>query len=143
MKRCAGWLLLCVCATGCMESLEKQAEKDPNSIIGKKTQNIGEYKPEAGAVVSDGKIRATDPITAPVSAYGPMLESISKSQIEHAVNLYQATNGEYPKTLEEFMEQIIKANNIQLPVLPGGKQYQYDVPNHKLVVIDAPAAPMP
>ena len=33
---------------------------------------------------------------------------------------------------------IIKENNIKLPVLPGGKQYQYDVPNHQLVVIDAP-----
>jgi hypothetical protein len=39
------------------------------------------------------------------------------------------------------MEKIIKANNIQLPVLPGNKIYQYDVENHKLVVVEAPAAP--
>ena len=35
------------------------------------------------------------------------------------------------------MEKIIKANRIELPVLPGSKKYQYDVENHKLVVIDA------
>lgn len=139
MKRVAGLLLL-LSAVGCMESLEKQTQKDPNSIIGKTTQNIGEFKPEAGAQVSDSKIRATDPITAPVSAYGPMLEQISKTHIAHALNLYQAEHGKYPETLEEFMDKIIKPNNIKLPVLPGGKQYQYDVANHQLVVVDAPAA---
>jgi hypothetical protein len=48
MKRIASLLLL-LSAAGCMESLDKQARKDPNSIIGKTTQNIGEFKPEAGA----------------------------------------------------------------------------------------------
>lgn len=137
MKHIASLLLL-LSAAGCMESLEKQAQKDPNSIIGKTTQNIGEFKPEAGAQVSDSKIRATDPITAPVSAYGPMLEQISKTHIAHAVNLYHATNDKYPASLDEFMKEIIIPNNIKLPVLPGGKQYQYDVENHQLVVVDAP-----
>lgn len=44
----------------------------------------------------------------------------------------------YPKDHEEFMTQIIKANNINLPVLPGGRKYQYDVENHELVIIEAP-----
>jgi len=127
---------------GCMQALEEQTKKDPNSIIGKKTQNIGEFDPNAGAKVSDSKIHATDPITAPVSAYGPMLEQISKTQIEGAIRLFEATEGRYPTSHEEFMTAIIKANNIQLPVLPGGKQYQYDVANHQLVVVDgAPASP--
>jgi hypothetical protein len=42
-----------------------------------------------------------------------------------------------PKDHEEFMTQIIKKNNIQLPVLPGGRQYQYDVENAELVVVEA------
>jgi len=127
--------LLC----GCLESLEKQTQKSPDSIVGKKTQDIGQFNPAAGQVVSDSKIHATDPITAPTSAYGPMLEQISKSHIEHAVRLFEAENGHYPANYNEFMEKIIKANNIQLPVLPGGKKYQYDEANHKLVVVDAPA----
>ncbi|MBS0201991.1 MAG: hypothetical protein JSS49_03765 [Planctomycetes bacterium] len=137
-------VILMLSAGGCgMKSIEDQTKKSPNSIIGKKTQDIGGFDPNAGAKVSDSRIHATDPITAPTSAYGPMLEQISKSHIEHAVNLYEATEGHYPKDLDEFMEKIIKANNIQLPVLPGGKKYQYDVENHKLVVVDAPDAPRP
>jgi len=132
--------LLLLAVAGCgMKSLEEQTKKSPNSIIGKKTQDIGQFDPNAGAKVSDSKIRATDPITAPVSAYGPMLEKISVTQIEAAVNLFHATEDRYPKDLDEFMTQIIKANNIQLPVLPGGKKYQYDVENHKLVVVEAQA----
>lgn len=140
--RCAICLLL-VTACGCGQSLEDQTKKSPNSIIGKKTQEVGQFDPNANAKVSNSKIEATDPITAPTSAYGPMLEKISKSHIEHAVNLYQATEGHYPKDHDEFMTQIIKANNIQLPVLPGGKQYQYDVENHRLVVVDAAAEAKP
>jgi hypothetical protein len=115
-------------------------KKSPNSIIGKKTQNIGQFDPNANAKVSNSKIDASDPVTAPLSAYGPMLESLSKSTIAHALNLFNATEGRYPKDHDEFMTQIIKANNIQLPVLPGGKQYQYDVENHRLVVVDGPGA---
>lgn len=140
--RVAGLCVLLFCS-GCMQSLEEQTKKDPNSIIGKKTQDVGEFDPNAGAKVSDSKINATDPITAPLSAYGPMLEQISKTHIEGALRIFEATEGRYPNSHEEFMTAIIKANNIQLPVLPGGKQYQYDVENHKLVVIEptAPASP--
>ena len=67
-----------------------------------------------------------------------MLERISKTHIEHAVRLFEAENGRYPQNFDEFMEKIIKANRIELPVLPGGKKYQYDEVNHSLVVIDAP-----
>jgi hypothetical protein len=72
-----------------------------------------------------------------LSAYGPMLEKISTSYIEAALNLFKANEDRYPNDYDEFMEKIIKDNRIQLPVLPGGKRYQYDVENHKLVVVDA------
>ncbi len=141
MSRITGGLsvALLVFAAGCMESLEKQTAKSPNTIIGKTTQNIGEFDPNAGAKVSDSKVEITNPVTGPLEAYGPMVERIAKLQIEPAVNLFHATEGRYPASLDEFMDLIIKPNNIRLPVLPGGKQYQYDVANHALVVIDAPA----
>ena len=136
--------ILILTAVGCgMKSLDEQTKKSPDSIIGKKTSNVGEFDPKAGAKVSDSKIQATDIVTAGTSSYGPMLERISKSHIEHAVNLFQANEDRYPKDYQEFMDRIITENNIKLPVLPGGKQYQYDVENHKLVVVDAPAAPKP
>ena len=129
---------VCVLLVGCGEDIFEQAAKKPKQgIIGKTTQDIGKHDPAAGKKVSDSKIHATDPITAPLAAYGPMVEQISKTHIQHALQLYQATNGRYPKDYDEFMTEIIKANNIQLPQLPKSKKYEYDVENHKLVVVDA------
>ncbi|MFO0918458.1 MAG: hypothetical protein U0872_09105 [Planctomycetaceae bacterium] len=134
--RCLSWSgsLILLCLVGCEEP-----KKSPNSIIGKTTQNVGEHKPEDGAKVSDSKVRVSDPVTAPLQAYGPMLEQLSKTTIAHALNLFNASEGRYPNSYEEFMTRIIKENNIRLPVLPGGKKYEYDVANHQLVVVDAPA----
>lgn len=132
---------LILVTAGCgMKSLEEQTKKDDNSIINKKTQTVGAFDPNSNAKVSDSKIRATDPFTAPVSARGPMMERISKLNIEAAVNLFHAMEDRYPKDLDEFMQVIIKANNIQLPALPNGWQYQYDVENHKLEIVE-PSAP--
>ncbi len=145
MRLCRVGLLLAVAVslTGCMQSLEEQTKKDPNNIMHKTTQDVGQFDPNAGAKVSDSKIHATDLVTAPVSAYGPMVEQIEKTYVQHALNIFNANEGRYPNSHEEFMTRIIKENKIELPVLPGGKQYQYDVENHKLVVVDPPAPAAP
>ena len=142
MKHLTAMITVFVLAGCGMKPLDEQTKKSPDSIIGKTTGVVTEFDPKAGAKVSDSKVRAdiTNPITAPVMAYGPMLESISKSRIEADIKLFHANEDRYPKDLDEFMEKIIKAGQIQLPVLPGGKLYQYDVENHKLVVVDAPGA---
>lgn len=136
-----GFSLLVAGLCGCMDSLEKQVQKSPDSIIGKTTQDVGEFKPEAGLPVSDSKVRVTNPVTGPLEAYGPALEQIMKSHVAHALNLFQAEHGRFPSDYNEFMEKIIKANNIKLPVLPGGKKYQYDATEHKLVVVEAGGTP--
>ncbi len=128
------WSLVLICLFGCADAYQKSE----NSIIGKKTQDVGEFKPQAGAVVSDSKVRVDTPGLSGLQAYGPMVEQISKLGIEQAINIFNATEGRYPNSYEEFMTRIIKENNIQLPVLPGGAKYQYDVENHKLVVVEAP-----
>ena len=139
--------LVCVSlvAAGCSGSVFPRAAEDDNenssssgksgSIIGRTTQDIEEYDPDAGAAVSDSEVVITSPITGALEAYGPIVERISKTAIEHQLGIYYAKNGEYPQTHEEFMEKIIRANRIKLPVLPGGSKYQYDVENHKLVVV--------
>lgn len=53
---------------------------------------------------------------------------------KQALNLYWATEGDYPKTHEEFMEKIIKFNKIQLPELEAGVEYIYDPEDHLLKV---------
>jgi hypothetical protein len=132
--------LVLVLLAGCGDSLANQAKKDPGVIIGKKTDKIAEFDPNAKQEVSDSKVRADDPILAPMQAYGPMVEQISKMYIDHAVDLFNASEGRYPKDYEEFKTRIIKANNIKLPVLPAGWTYAYDVANHKLEVVRPPVA---
>ncbi|MBS0264290.1 MAG: hypothetical protein JSS02_20295 [Planctomycetes bacterium] len=133
---CLSLLTIVGCTT---ETETKPAASSSNSgtgIIGKTTQDVGEFDPnKANQVVSDQKIRASDPITAPLSAYGPMVESLAKTQVTHAIGLFQASEGRYPKDHDEFMERIIKENNIKLPVLPFKGRYVYDVEKHELMVV--------
>ena len=127
--------------SGCVDSLAKQVKKKPNEgIIGKKTDDIKKFDPNAAhQVVSDSKPHADDPVLYAMQMYGPMIEQISTMYIDHAIELFHATEDRYPKDYEEFMTRIIKENHIQLPVLPGGAQYAYDVEKHKLRIVKAAA----
>ena len=55
-----------------------------------------------------------------------------------AIDLYQAENGRYPASYDEFMTEIIKANNIALPRLPPYQAYGYDEKEHKLILLEYP-----
>ena len=120
---------------------QSSKEKSDTGIIGKTTQDIGEYDPAAGAKVSDGKMKPVNPLNplGGLNAYKPAVEQLMKLQIQQALNLFQAANGRYPKNHDEFMEKVIRANQIKLAVLPGNWVYQYDVQNHELVVVEGPA----
>ena len=139
MSRILTTLLGLMLCAGCMQALEDQVKKDPNSKFHKKTQEVGEFKPDAGVQVVQPAVQETDPISAPVGVLVYTMERTDQLKIEHALNIFNATEGRYPTSHEEFMSRIIKENAIQLNVLPGNKKYQYDVANHQLVVVDAPA----
>ena len=58
------------------------------------------------------------------------------------MDIYEAINGEKPKTYEEFMDLIIKKgkpDGIKLPMLPYYQEYGYDPEKKELVVIEYPA----
>lgn len=124
--------------SGCGSSPGTKPAPPKPKVIGAKTQDIGKFDPQAKAEVSDSKVRVNDPVLGPLQAYGPMVEQISTLAIQDAVNKFYALEGRYPKNYEEFMARIIKENNIQLPVLPFGKKYQYNEETHALVIINAP-----
>lgn len=84
----------------------------------------------------DSKVKVSNPITGALEAYEPLKQQVAGLGIDHAVRLFQATEGRYPKDHEEFMTRVIKQNNIRLPQLSTGKSYKYDVENHKLVVVE-------
>ena len=56
------------------------------------------------------------------------------NNINYALKLYNAEHGNYPKTHDEFMTKIIRANQIQLPELDEGVEYMYDPEDHTLKV---------
>lgn len=111
-------------------------------VIGKRTQDVRDAKPElehGGAKLATTKITAKDPITLPGNAYVTTVGRIGIMQIEHSLDIYAAGHdGKYPQTLQEFMAEIIKANNLALPTLPYYQEWGYDAPNHRLVILEYP-----
>jgi hypothetical protein len=66
---------------------------------------------------------------------------ISMQQVDYAIELYNASNGAYPKDYQEFMDGVIKPgqpDGLQLPQLPAYQGYGYDAKNHKLIVLEYP-----
>jgi hypothetical protein len=61
-------------------------------------------------------------------------ERINLTNAQYALKLYKAQHGQGPKTHEEYMEKIIKANRINLPELPAGQRYVYDPETEQLMV---------
>ncbi len=58
----------------------------------------------------------------------------TKSSIESAVRLFEATENRKIASNDEFMAKIVKENNIALPVLPPGQRYVYDPAKSELMV---------
>ena len=111
--------------------------------LGKTTQEVRNLKPELakGGQVTDGKIHATDYITIQADAYRTSVANIAKMKVKMDMDMYEALNGEKPKTYEEFMDMIIKKgkpDGIQLPMLPYYQEYGYDPDTKELVVIEYP-----
>ena len=147
------WLLLAgfaFASTGCEEeprvtagkrSVSSKPQEDSGPIIGQRTQKVVEAEPalkKGDARVASTKIVAKDPITLQGNAYVAIIGRTSQLQIEHALNLFHGANDRYPKDYDEFIAEIIKANNISLPKLPAYQEYAYDEQEHKLIVIEYP-----
>ncbi len=73
-------------------------------------------------------------ITTPIKTYFTAQEQLAFSSVEHAMNLYRATHDRYPRSYDEFMQDIVKANRIQLPELRSGHTYVYDPETGELMV---------
>ena len=117
--------------TGCAEP------QSDTGIINKKTQEIGEFDAKGEAQVADLQVKPSANPYASVGAYGFAVSEISKQAVQRHLQFFQAEHGRFPKDHDEFMTEIIEKYNIELPVLPGKRRYQYDVENHELVVVEA------
>lgn len=118
-----------------------KAPAKPEFIVGKRTQDIRNAKTElqpGKAQVASTRIVAKDPFTLQGNAYVSIVGRSSMLNMQHAIDLFHAENDRYPKDYNEFMEVIIKANNIALPKLPYYQEYAYDEKEHKLIIIEYP-----
>lgn len=99
-----------------------------------KTPNTIEKKADVG-VGKRGRGYGKGVIVTPVATLFAVRERVVFTiQIPEAMKLFKATEDRIPKSHEEFMEQIIKANNIRLPDLPDGDRYMYDPKTGELMV---------
>lgn len=108
-------------------------------IIGRRTTDIRNATNElqkGSAQIASTKIVKKDYITVQGNAYVSIIGQSSILSIQHAMDLYHAANDRYPKDYDEFMTEIIKANNIALPVLPPYQKYGYDEKEHKLIILE-------
>ncbi len=118
---------------GCMDVSEPAAQQ-PSAPP--KPAEIGEFDQKAGKEVVTLDAKVTNPITGPLEILKKARVELPMLAIEHALNIFNANEGRFPKSHDEFMTQVIAANNIRLPVLPSGLDYQYDVDGHRLVIVN-------
>ena len=125
----------------------KAAAKDqvkPREIIGKTTSDIRDMQAEqaTGAVKADNEGAVRKEIFAPSKYYVVSIDRIAAMNVKHAIDLYQAETGAYPKDYNEFIQNVIKKgqpDEIRLPQLPYYQEYSYYAEKHELVVLEYPA----
>jgi hypothetical protein len=116
-------------------------ESKPRSTLGERTTDIrdAQAEQEKGGVATPPKIVSRDPIRIVGNAYVSIIGQASVMKIKHALDIFKTQNERYPNDTQEFMEQVIQANNIALPRLPYYQEYAYDAQTHALVIMEYPA----
>ena len=74
-------------------------------------------------------------LTTPLSVYFRAQERVIFDQVTYFLKLFKASNGRAPKSHEEFMNDVIKANMVKLPTLRPGDEYFYDPQKEELFVL--------
>ena len=120
----------------------------PPSSVPKKTSSAPTTTPAAPQTVqkkaevgvgAKGRGYGTGPIATPAAAFFGMREKIVFNiQIPKAVEAFKTIEGRMPATNEEYMQKIIKENQIPLPTLFEGERYLYD-PKTEQLMVEKPA----
>jgi hypothetical protein len=74
-----------------------------------------------------------DPVTAPIRALVRTRERVKFIEVDHALKIHRALNGDIKDT-DQFMNEIVKANGLTLPDLPAGDKYYFDPKTQALMV---------
>ncbi len=82
-----------------------------------------------------GKNMGKGVLATPASVYLRIPDRAVFMSVQHAMNLYKGEHEKLPKSHDDFMRDIIQANNINLPELPYGSKYVY-VPEKEELMIE-------
>ena len=111
------------------------AQDEDNTIMVRAQAGVGAQGQRVAAVDERNPNNPARIITTPISAmFRTEQRIIFDLQIAPAMNLFRATHDRLPNSHEEFMREIIQANNISLPQLPAGQEYVYDPQRGELMV---------
>jgi hypothetical protein len=103
------------------------------TLPGQAQPGVVTEKAQVGAT-GKGNYGSPGIVTTPISVYFQAQEQLIFLSVQHAVDIYQGLNGYKPKSEDEFMKEIIEANQIKLPQLPPGHKYKYDPQKGELMV---------
>jgi hypothetical protein len=116
------------------------AQTPPVPQAAAKPDNAGSKKAEVGVGKSYSRLAKSMICTDFAAIYCVREKLVFEVEIPHAMQLFKATEDRNPKSQEEFMEKIVKANQIKLPELWEGETYRYDPKTAELWVDPPPPA---
>ena len=79
-----------------------------------------------GASLRNDDSMAAKLVTTPAKTYFDVKQRIVfEVQLPQAEKIFEATEGRKPSSHEEYMDKVVRANQIKLPRLPEGMEYVY------------------
>ena len=109
-------------------SADPFAVNDNTTVDRTQLVTVGPEDARRGSTIAGGGI-----ITEPIKQLFLTQHRIEFIKVEHAENLYKGEHGRMPKSHEEYMQEIIQANEIELPELQAGWDYYYDAQSETLM----------
>jgi hypothetical protein len=120
--------------------LAPPAQAAPAEAVVEPSVQMEQVKAERGVAAAGRSLdEHAGLLVTPAKAYFSVRErAVFDIQIPEALKLFKATNGNGPRSHDEFMAQVIEANQIQLPELADGQRYVYD-PQTEQLMVERPA----
>ena len=131
-----------VVAVGC-QPVAETANNEP--VV---TQPLPAQRATAGVGKQGEKLQAHNQTQKIISGPAGQLfqvrqRAIFDIQIPQALQLYKATNGRAQRSHDEFVREILQANNLVLPELRAGMVYQFNTEAEELWVYPEDEVPAP
>ncbi len=131
----SGILVGCVVWIGCAPAPEHPGKSESSLLKPAQTTDIEEFQTDDEDRVVDPTRPVTDPISGPLAVLKNAQLQLPQLAIQQALELFNASEGRYPRDHQEFMQRIIAENRISLPQLPAGHAWKYDVARHQVLAV--------